>query len=456
MATLVAVGAQWGDEGKGKIVDWLAPRADLVARFQGGNNAGHTLVVNGEKTVLHVVPSGILHDGKINLIGPGVVVDPAILLKEIDQLVERGVLKDPSRLRLSGRAHVILPWHLALDKAREIAAGKKSIGTTGRGIGPAYEDKAARRGVRVAELLRPETLREKLRIISEFKNFELTRFYGVDAVDVDVLHEQCVEWGKRLEAYIDHTGRILDVALREGKSVLFEGAQGTFLDVDHGTYPYVTSSNCVAGAVTTGSGIGPTKIDRVLGITKAYATRVGAGPFPSEDEGAGGARLRDAGEEFGATTGRPRRCGWFDAVVLREAVVVNGLTDLAINKLDILSGFEELPIVTAYKIDGTVTQDFPMTLDEITRAEPVYETMPGWSEDVRGVRRLEDLPDNARRYVERIESMVDVPVAFMGVLYRPPAGATRVAERMLRPAGSGTLHPDVLRRRTHRARRPPR
>ncbi|HEM47499.1 MAG TPA: adenylosuccinate synthase, partial [Alphaproteobacteria bacterium] len=273
----------------------------------------------------------------------------------------------------------------------------------------------ARRGVRVAELLRPESLHEKLRVIAEFKNFELTRFYGAEAVDVDALHEKCVAWGQRLEPYIDHTGRILDVALRAGKSVLFEGAQGTFLDVDHGTYPYVTSSNCVAGAATTGSGIGPTKIDRVLGITKAYTTRVGAGPFPSEDHGAGGAALRDAGEEFGATTGRPRRCGWFDALVLREAVVVNGLTDLAINKLDILSGFNELPIVTAYKIDGKVTHDFPMTLDEITRAEPVYETMPGWGDDVRQVRRIEDLPDNARRYIERIETLVDVPAAFLSV-----------------------------------------
>ena len=415
MPTVVAVGAQWGDEGKGKIVDWLAPRADLVARFQGGNNAGHTLVVDGEKTVLHVVPSGILHEGKVNLIGPGVVVDPGILLDEIGKLVERGVLRDPSRLRVSGRAHVILPWHLALDKAREIAAGKDSIGTTGRGIGPAYEDKAARRGVRVAELLRPESLREKLRGIAEFKNFELTRFYDGEAIDVEALHAQCVEWGKQLEPYIDHTGRILDVALRGGKSVLFEGAQGTFLDLDHGTYPFVTSSNCVAGAVTTGSGVGPTKIDRVLGITKAYTTRVGSGPFPSEDHGEGGAQLRDAGQEYGATTGRPRRCGWFDAVVLREAVVVNGITDLAINKLDILSGFRELQIATAYRIDGKLTHDFPMTLDEITRAEPVYETLPGWGEDVRSVRRVEDLPDNARRYVERIETLVDVQAAFLSV-----------------------------------------
>ena len=415
MSTVIAVGAQWGDEGKGKIVDWLAPRADLVARFQGGNNAGHTLVVDGEKTVLHVVPSGILHEGKINLIGPGVVVDPGILLEEIRKLVERGVLRDPSRLRLSGRAHVILPWHRALDVARETAAGKNSIGTTGRGIGPAYEDKVARRGVRVAELLQPDTLLDKLRSIAEFKNFELGQFYGAEPIDVDELHRECVEWGRQLEPYIDHTARLLDQALQAGKSVLFEGAQGTFLDVDHGTYPFVTSSNVVAGAATTGSGLGPTRIDRVLGITKAYTTRVGSGPFPTEDEGDGGQRLRDAGDEYGATTGRPRRCGWFAAVLLREAVVVNGLTDLAINKLDVLSGFDELKIATAYKIGGKVTEEFPMTLDEIARAEPVYETWPGWTEDIRGVRRLEDLPDHARRYVARIEALVEVQAAFLSV-----------------------------------------
>jgi adenylosuccinate synthase len=415
MTTVVGVGAQWGDEGKGKIVDWLAPHADIVARFQGGNNAGHTLVVDGEKTVLHVVPSGILHEGKVNLIGPGVVVDPSILLGELAALIERGVLRDPSRLRVSGRAHVILPWHRALDAAREKAAGKDSIGTTGRGIGPAYEDKVARRGVRVAELLEPDALRDKLDTVAKAKNFELREFYGADTVDVDALHADAVDWGRQLEQYIDHTGRILDHSLRDGKNVLFEGAQGTFLDIDHGTYPFVTSSNCVAGAVCAGSGIGPTKIDRVLGITKAYTTRVGAGPFPTEDEGEGGEALRKAGAEFGATTARPRRCGWFDAVVLREAVTVNGMTDMAINKLDVLSGFKELPIATSYKIDGKVTEDFPMTLGEVERAEPVYEMMPGWSEDVTRVRRLEDLPDNARRYIDRIEVLVDVQASFVSV-----------------------------------------
>jgi adenylosuccinate synthase len=415
MPTVVGVGAQWGDEGKGKIVDWLGERADVVARFQGGNNAGHTLVVDGETTILHVVPSGILHSASVNLIGPGVVVDPGTLLGEIDALTERGVLRDPSRLRVSGRAHVILEWHRSLDAAREGAAGDAAIGTTRRGIGPAYEDKVARRGIRVADLLQPHSLREKLDRIAEVKNFELVKWHAAAAVDVDALERDCVEWGRRLDPYVDHTGRLLDLALRAGKRVLFEGAQGTFLDIDHGTYPFVTSSNCVAGAVCTGSGVGPTKIDRVLGITKAYTTRVGAGPFPTELDDATGERLRKAGAEFGATTGRPRRCGWLDAVMLREAVTVNGITDLAINKLDILSGFDEVQVATHYRIDGKLTKDFPMTLDELERAEPVYEAQPGFSEDVSGVREYDDLPGNARRYVEYVESLVDVPAAFVSV-----------------------------------------
>ena len=416
MTTVVGVGAQWGDEGKGKIVDWLAPRADLVARFQGGNNAGHTLVVDGEKTVLHIVPSGILHPGSINLIGPGVVVDPGALLAELAALTERKVLKDPWRLRVSGRAHVILPWHLALDQARENAAAKgKKIGTTGRGIGPAYEDKAARRGIRMADLLHPEELAQKIRTLADWKNFELVNYFKGEPIDVDALIETAVGWGRDLEPYIDHTGRILDKALRDGKSVLFEGAQGTFLDIDHGTYPFVTSSNCVAGAVCTGSGVGPTKIDRVLGITKAYTTRVGEGPFPSELHDDLGEQLRTAGSEFGATTGRPRRCGWLDCVMLRESVCVNGITDLAINKLDILSGFPELQIATAYRIDGKLRHEFPMTMTDVANAEPVYEAMPGWTEDVTGARNFDDLPDNARRYIDRIETLVEVQAAFISV-----------------------------------------
>ncbi len=416
MTTVVGIGAQWGDEGKGKIIDWLAPQADLVARFQGGNNAGHTLVVDGVTTILHVVPSGILHPGSVNLIGPGVVIDPGTLLEEIDALTERGVLRDPSRLRVSGRAHVIFPWHLALDKAREaLLSADHKIGTTGRGIGPAYEDKVARRGIRIADLLRPDSLCDKIDRLSEAKNFELTKFLKADPVDIDALKQAAIEWGRRLEPYVDHTGRILDRALREGQSVLFEGAQGTFLDVDHGTYPFVTSSNCVAGAVCTGSGVGPTRIDRVLGITKAYTTRVGGGPFPTELDDAQGESLRKAGSEFGATTGRPRRCGWLDAVMLREAVTVNGLTDLAINKLDILSGMDEVQVATAYRIEGKLTKDFPMTLEELEGAEPVYESLPGWSEDIGQVREFRDLPENARRYIEQIERLVDTPAALISV-----------------------------------------
>jgi adenylosuccinate synthase len=415
MTTLVAVGAQWGDEGKGKLVDWLAPHARLVVRFHGGNNAGHTLVVDGEKTVLHVVPAGVLTPGTVNLIGPGVVVDPASLLGELEALKERGVLRDPSRVRLSGRAHVILPWHTTLDKAREKAAGKRAIGTTGRGIGPAYEDKVARRGIRVADLLNPQDLRKALDYVATQKNFELVEYYQWDPIDVDALYAQAVEWGRELEPYVDHTSHTLGQALRAGTNVLFEGAQGTFLDIDHGTYPYVTSSNCVAGAVCAGAGVGPTKIDRVLGITKAYTTRVGGGPFPTEETGEFGERLRDAGSEFGATTGRPRRCGWLDAVMLREAATVNGFSALAINKLDILSGIGDLRIATAYRIEGKVSDGFPMTLAETERAEPVYETLPGWEEDIRGCRRYEDLPRNAQAYVEFVESLVDVPVEIISV-----------------------------------------
>jgi adenylosuccinate synthase len=415
VTTLVACGAQWGDEGKGKLVDWLAPRADFVVRFHGGNNAGHTLVVDGEQTVLHVVPAGVLDPDTVNLIGPGVVVDPGVLLGELDALKERGVLRDPSRVRVSGRAHVILDWHLALDKAREEAARDRAIGTTGRGIGPAYEDKVARRGLRVADLLDPDSLREAIQRLADQKNFELVEYYKWQPVDVDKLYKQCVEWGRQLEPYVDYTTRILDRALREGKNVLFEGAQGTFLDIDHGTYPYVTSSNCVAGAVCAGAGVGPTRIDRVLGITKAYTTRVGGGPFVTEETGKMGEKLRAIGSEFGATTGRPRRCGWLDVVMLRESATVNGFTALAINKLDVLSGLDELRVATAYDVDGKISNDFPMTLGELERAEPVYETFPCWSEDITGCREFDDLPATARDYVKRVEALVGVPVELISI-----------------------------------------
>ncbi len=351
----------------------------------------------------------------MNLIGPGVVVDPGDLLGELEALKRRGVLRDPSRVRLSGRAHVILDWHTALDKAREEAAQGRAIGTTGRGIGPAYEDKVTRRGIRVADLLDPEELHGQIRRLGEQKNFELVHYYKWKPVDVEAVWARAVEWGRQLAPYVDHTARALEQALREGKNVLFEGAQGTFLDIDHGTYPYVTSSNCVAGAACTGAGIGPTRIDRVLGITKAYTTRVGGGPFPTEEKGEFGERLRKAGDEFGATTGRPRRCGYLDAVMLRESATVNGFTGFAINKLDVLSGQGMLKIATAYRIDGKLVHEFPMTLREIERAEPVYETYPGWQEDLRGCRRYEDLPAAARTYVERVETLVGVPVELISI-----------------------------------------
>jgi adenylosuccinate synthase len=415
VTALVAVGAQWGDEGKGKIVDWLALSADLVVRFHGGNNAGHTLIVDGQKTVLHLVPSGILQPNTVNLIGPGVVVDPRVLLAELDKIQASGVLRDPSRVRVSGRAHVILDWHIALDKARDEARRGGAIGTTGRGIGPAYEDKVARRGVRVADLLDAHALRAAIDRLAKEKNFELVELHGWAAIDPDALYDELLALGRRLEPFVGHTGRILDRALRENKKVLFEGAQGTFLDIDHGTYPYVTSSNCVAGAACTGAGVGPTRIDSVLGITKAYTTRVGGGPFPTEDDGEGGRWLGEKGMEFGATTGRKRRCGWLDLVVLREAAIVNGFTSLAMNKLDILSGLPEIPVATAWRIDGKLTHDFPMTLDEVARAEAIYEGLPGWSEDITGVREYGRLPGNARRYVERIEALVGVPIDVISV-----------------------------------------
>ena len=414
MSSLVIVGIQWGDEGKGKIVDWLARRADLVVRFQGGNNAGHTLVVDGEQTILHIVPSGVLHPGTVNLIGPGVVVDPQILCAELGALAERGLLRDPSRVRVSGRAHVVLDWHGAVDRAREAALCGDKIGTTGRGIGPTYEDKVARRGIRVADLLDAETLREALAGAATVKQREFEH-YGLEPFELDAVVERARGFGRALEPYVDHVGRLLMEAQRAGKHILFEGAQGTFLDVDHGTYPFVTSSNCIAGAACTGAGVGPTAIDRVLGISKSYTTRVGGGPFPTEDRGAAGRSLRERGSEFGATTGRPRRCGWLDAVMLREAVTVNGLTDLALNKLDVLSDLPEIPVAIAYRIDGKRTDEMPMTCAELARAEPIFETLPGWRGDLRGARRVRELPDAARRYIEYVERCAGVPIALISV-----------------------------------------
>jgi adenylosuccinate synthase len=409
MPNLVVVGTQWGDEGKGKVVDVLSPTVDCVVRFQGGNNAGHTLVVEGEQMVLHLLPSGILWPECTCVIGNGVVVDPTVLLQELAELAERGHNITPKELVVSLHAHVILPYHTALDRLREEARGDAAIGTTNRGIGPTYEDKVARRGIIVADLLDADRLRARLEAVLPEKNRMLTGWYAQEALDIDTLVEAYAGYGERIAPFVGDAVSLLHRVTRRGGSLLFEGAQGTFLDVDHGTYPYVTSSNTVAGAACAGSGVGPTVIDEVVGITKAYTTRVGAGAFPTEDEGPLGERLRAVGGEFGATTGRPRRCGWFDAALLRQSARVNGLTRIALTKLDVLSGLEEIPVCTGYKgyDDG-----FPGALDDV---EPIYETLPGWSEDITGCRQMSELPANCLRYVARIEELIGVPVELVSV-----------------------------------------
>jgi len=418
MPNVVLVGAQWGDEGKGKVVDYLSPRADQVVRFQGGPNAGHTLVVDGETTVLHLIPCGILQPGILNLIGPGVVLDPDVLFQELDELAAKGVKVGRDRLRVSDRAHVILPVHLALDKAREEARGRITIGTTGRGIGPAYEDRVARSGIRVHDLLEPEFLRGRLEETLGERNFLLEKLYGWPPVDLDEVWKAAVEWGEKLAPFVDDVGLKIDRALRDGRSVLFEGAQGTLLDIDHGTYPYVTSSTTLAGGACAGAGIGPTRIDEVIGITKAYTTRVGGGFFPTEDEGPAGQHMGKVGDEFGATTGRKRRCGWLDLVVLRYAVRVNGLTSLAISKLDVLTGLDEIRVCVAYRINGVQGQElneFPASPNVLAACEPVYETFPGWQEPIGHAQTLDELPAAARDYIRAIEGAVDIRADFVGV-----------------------------------------
>ena len=420
MPNVVVVGAQWGDEGKGKVVDLLTEHAQVVVRFQGGNNAGHTLVVGGQKTVLHLIPSGILHPGKTCVIGNGVVVDPAVLVKEIDALKVRGFLKDDSHLIVSDNAHVIFPWHKLLDTFREKARGGSAIGTTGRGIGPAYEDKVARRGIRVRDLLQPERLRKRIgerlpEVLEELS--ELCRLANepVPTLEATQLVSDYAALGDRLRPHVADASLFLAGQVARGARILFEGAQGTLLDVDHGTYPYVTSSNCVAGNAAVGSGLGPTTIDKVMGISKAYTTRVGGGPFPTELTDALGDQLRKAGDEFGATTGRPRRCGWLDGVVLRYSVRVNGLSSLALTKMDVLSGIKSLQLCNAYELDGQRITELPGDYEDLGRVKPVYETMPGWDEKLAGVRTFDELPENAKRYVRRVEEISGVPVTCISV-----------------------------------------
>jgi adenylosuccinate synthase len=427
MSNVVIVGAQWGDEGKGKVVDLFTSWADVVVRYQGGANAGHTLVVGGVKTILQLVPSGILHSGKKCIIGNGVVVDPEALMKEIDLLQSRGHLSDTSQLVVSENAHVILPYHKRIDAGREKT---QAIGTTGRGIGPAYEDKVARRGVRVSDLLKPASLKAKLEKRLPEANAQITALGG-EPCDPEKLLKDALKLGERMRPFVGNAGETLAHEVQRGRAVLFEGAQGTLLDVDHGTYPYVTSSNTVAGNAAVGAGLGPTAIDAVIGITKAYTTRVGNGPLPTELNDATGEKLRAVGAEFGAVTGRPRRCGWLDALVLRYAARVNGLSGLAITKLDVLTGFDKLLIAHAYKLEnGKTVTEFPSDPELLEKAEPVYEELPGWKEPVVDLREYSELPANARRYVERVEQLVGVESIAVSV--GPERGQTIVRKNPFR------------------------
>ena len=420
MPNVVVVGAQWGDEGKGKVVDLLTEHAQVVVRFQGGNNAGHTLVVGGQKTVLTLIPSGILHGNKTCVIGNGVVLDPSVLVSELASLQATGKIQASTQLVISEAAHVIFPWHKQLDAMREKARGEAAIGTTGRGIGPAYEDKVARRGIRVRDLIRPERLlrkieerlvwaREELAALSARAGTPPPVLDGAEIARIYLAH------GETLRPYVRDASLFLAGEAKRGSRILFEGAQGTLLDIDHGTYPFVTSSNTVAGAAAVGSGLGPTAIDSVVGITKAYTTRVGGGPFPTELTGTLGDRLRTLGEEFGAVTGRPRRCGWLDGVVLRYAARVNGLWGLALTKLDILSGLKTLEICNSYTLDGQVLTELPTDPEDFGRVTPIYETVPGWNERLGGVRSFGDLPATARAYVKRVEEISGVPVICVSV-----------------------------------------
>ena len=413
MPAIVLAGAQWGDEGKGKATDLLGDSVDYVVRYQGGNNAGHTVVIGDETYAVHLLPSGVLSPEVVPVIGNGVVIDPAVLLQEIDDLRARGVSCD--RLLISANAHLIMPHHKALDKVTERYLGEARIGTTGRGIGPAYGDKIARMGIRVQDLFDPGILRQKLELALREKNQVLTKVYNRRGIDVDAVAGDYVHYADRLRPYVSDTGLVLNTALDNGKVVLLEGAQATMLDVDHGSYPFVTSSSPTAGGACAGSGIGPTRITKVIGILKAYTTRVGAGPFPTELHDAQGEYLRKTGGEYGVTTGRRRRTGWFDAVIARYSTRVNGITDYFLTKLDVLSSLEKVPVCVAYEVEGKRYDEMPMTQTEFHHAKPVYEYFDGWWEDISEARSFTSLPGNARAYVKALEEMIGAPVAAIGV-----------------------------------------
>ncbi|MET0216481.1 MAG: adenylosuccinate synthase [Burkholderiales bacterium] len=406
---VVVVGTQWGDEGKGKVVDWLTDHAQGVVRFQGGHNAGHTLVIAGAKTVLHLIPSGILREGVRCYIGNGVVVSPQALVQEIDTLQTAGV-HVTGRLTVSEACPLILPCHVAVDLAREAAKGDAKIGTTGRGIGPAYEDKVARRAIRLQDLFHRERFAAKLGEMLDYHNFALKHYYRAPTVDFQKTLEDTLALAERIKPLVGDVPRMLYEAQREGKNLLFEGAQGTLLDVDHGTYPFVTSSNCVAGAAAAGSGVGPRALHYILGITKAYTTRVGSGPFPTELSDATGRQIATRGNEFGSTTGRPRRCGWFDAAALKRSIQINGVSGLCVTKLDVLDGFETLRIGVGYRVGGVDLDILPAGAEALAECEPVYEELSGWIESTVGINRFDALPDTAQRYLKRIEGACGVPV----------------------------------------------
>jgi adenylosuccinate synthase len=412
MANVVVIGLQWGDEGKGKIIDFLMQAADVVVRFQGGNNAGHTIVVNGQKYILHLIPSGIFHPHKVCVIGNGVVVDPAVLLTEIKNLKEKGIDVTPERLLVSEKAHVIMPYHKAIDLAREAKKGRAKIGTTGRGIGPCYEDKATRTGFRMVELLDRESFLEKLKVKVEEKNFYLTHYLKAEPISFDEIAETYLRYGEELKPYLANVPHFLWKAKDAGKSILFEGAQGIQLDIDHGTYPYVTSSNTVASSVCSGAGFPITAVDTILGVCKAYTTRVGGGPFPTELQDAIGNYLRDKGGEYGSTTGRPRRCGWLDLVVVKEAVRLNGVSKLAITKLDVLTGLEKLKVCVGYEYEGERIDYLPASVAGIEKCKPIYETLPGWQEDLSG-RDLASLPVATKDYLKFISDFVETPITLI-------------------------------------------
>jgi adenylosuccinate synthase len=415
MSNLVIVGTQWGDEGKGKVVDLLASRADLVVRFQGGNNAGHTLVVNGEQTICHLIPSGILHKEKKCLIGNGVVVDPGVLLEEIETLTSKGVSITPATLALSEKAHLIMPYHTALDLAREAAKGADKIGTTGRGIGPCYEDKAGRRGIRAVDLFEPEILKEKIKSNLKEKNFILSDYFGAEPLEFQPIYDQYMRMAETLKPFISNISLEIDTAVKKGDKILFEGAQGTHLDIDHGTYPFVTSSNPVSGSVCAGAGVGPEKLHHINGIVKAYTTRVGSGPFPTELLDEIGVYIQEKGAEFGATTGRRRRCGWLDLVMLKDSIRYNGLTSLSITKLDVLTGLDEIKICVAYELNGKKIEYMPASLENLAQCTPVYETIPGWKEDISSARQMDHLPGEAKEYLKKIEQITGVPLSIVSV-----------------------------------------